>query len=124
MAHGGKEEEETPASLTCQAGFPKFPRARRSKNNFFPWYINIFFHPWFLIALAAALKLSVLVEHVSCLEALGGEFLNRPLAKKSVLHVETICQNGFRSLCMQGARWLPRDLEDSCCKLVGNGYQG
>lgn len=126
MAHGGKEEEETPASLTCQAGFPKFPRARRSKNNFVytPKEKKNFFHPWFLIALAAAVKLSVLVEHVSCLEALGGEFSNRPLAKKSVLHVETICQNGFHSLCVQGAQRLPRDVEDSCCKLVGSGHQG
>lgn len=124
MARGGKEEEETPASLTCQAGFPKFPRARRSKNNFFfPLVYKHFFHPWFLIALAAALKLSVLVEHVSCVEALGGEFSNRPLAKKSVLHVETICQNGFHNLCVQGAQRLPRDVEDSCCKLVGKEHQ-
>lgn len=74
--------------------------------------------------MAAALKLSVLVEHVSCVEALGGEFSNGPLAKKSVLHVETICQNGFRSLCVQGAHQFPRDAEDSSCKLVGNGHQG
>lgn len=101
MARGGKEEEETPARLTCQAGFPKFPRARRSKNNslffFSPLVYKHYFHLWFLIALAAALKLSVLVEHVSCVEALGGEFSYKPLAEKSVLRVEAVCQKGFHS---------------------------
>lgn len=84
-----------PCSLTCQAGFPKFPRARRSENKFFfffcPSVYKHLFHPWFLIALAAALKLSVLAEHVSCVEARGGELSDRLRAKKSLLHVGTIC---------------------------------
>lgn len=124
MARGGKEEEETPARLTCQAGFPKFPRARRSKNNFFffPLVYKHFFHLWFLIALAAALKLSVLVEHVWCVEAPGGEFSNSRLAKKSPLRVERVCQGGFRSSGLRalgGSCEVPRDAGDSRCRKTG-----
>lgn len=109
----GRRRKKPLLALLARQGFPNFQEQGVARITFFFSLVyKHFFHPWFLIALAAALKLSVPVEHVSCVEALGGEFSNRPLAKKSVLHVETICQNGFHSLCMQGAQRLPRDVED------------
>lgn len=95
----GRRRKKPLLALLARQGFPNFQEqgVARITLFFFPLVYKHYFHLWFLIALAAALKLSVLVEHVSCVEALGGEFSDKPRAEKSVLHVEAVCQKGFHS---------------------------
>lgn len=107
----GRRRKKPLLALLARQGFPNFQEqgvARITLFFFFPLVYKHYFHLWFLIALAAALKLSVLVEHVSCVEALGGEFSDKPRAEKSVLHVEAVCQKGFHS-SGAGAQRLVRD---------------
>jgi len=97
----GRSRKKPQRVSVARQGFPNFQHqgATRLPLYFmsctflssFPFFF--FFNVWFLITLAAAHRHIVLTEHVSCVEARGGEFASSPLAKKSALCAAAACQH-------------------------------